>query len=189
LADGGANTLTLTNANFAGIGSAAITVYDGDGGNTVNGSSLSSPDAIVAYAGAGLDKLTGGAGNDVFFAGGSTTMTGKTGTNEFAFFGPGAANVIADFAASATNEIAFSNFGFSLGLPGASAAPKALPTTLFVANSSGSFTNAVQRFAYNTTSGQMMFDADGNGSGSAPQLVSTLTNHPTVTASQLFFVT
>jgi hypothetical protein len=77
LADGGANTLTLTNASFAGLSSTGrITVIDGDSGNAVDGSGLTATNAIVVRAGVGADFVTGGAGSDRFFAGGNTIMIG-----------------------------------------------------------------------------------------------------------------
>ena len=137
LANGAANTLTLQAINFTGVTGGTITVNDGNSGNTVSGSSLRSADAIVVHAGSGADSLTGGAGNDIFYAGGDTTMTGNAGANQFVFSAPGASNTIVDFAASSTNELVFSNSGFSLGQSGASATPQALPTTLFASNSTG----------------------------------------------------
>ncbi|MGH7065237.1 MAG: hypothetical protein ACREET_14270 [Stellaceae bacterium] len=187
LADGGTNVLTLKAANFAGVTDGATTVYDGANGNAVLASGLPAMDAITVHAGAGIDKLTGGAGNDALFAGGKTTMTGKTGANQFVFSGPGSANVVADFAASVQNEIVFSNFGFSLGQSGASATPQQLPGNLFVENATGKFTNTTERFADDTANGKLFFAADG--SGSTPELVATLTNHPELSASQLFFIT
>ncbi len=127
LANGGANTLTLTDLNFAGLFGNPITVNGGGSGNTVNGAGLTGTNAIVVHAGAGTDALKGGAGNDIFFAGGKTNMTGGLGANEFTFAAPGTANVVADFALSATNEAVVSNSGFSLGLSGASSFPQALP--------------------------------------------------------------
>jgi hypothetical protein len=187
LAGAGANKLSLTAANFTGVGGDTITVHDGNGGTTVSAASLKAADAIVVYAGTGADKLAGGAGNDVFYAGGDTTMTGKGGTNEFVFYGPGAGNVITDFAASSKNEIVFSNFGFSLGRSNASATPHALPTDLFVSNSTGRFTNTTERFAYDAENGKLFYSSDG--SGGASQLVATLANHPGLDAAHLFFVT
>ena len=101
-----------------------------------------------------------------------------------------ATNTIADFGASLTNELVFSNSGFSLGQGGASSIPQALPTTLFTSNTTGAFSTTAQRFAYNTTNGQLLYDSQGSTSGSTTHLVATLTNHPNITAaSQLFFVT
>ncbi len=181
--------LTLQAINFTGVAGGTITVNDGNSGNTVSGSSLTSADAIVVHAGSGADSLTGGAGNDIFYAGGDTTMTGNAGANQFVFSAPGASNTIVDFAASSTNELVFSNSGFSLGQSGASATPQALPTTLFASNSTGAFGTTAQRFAYDTTNGQLLYDAQGSASGSTPQLVATLTGHPAISAAtQLFFV-
>ncbi len=191
LANGAANTLTFATANFTGT-AGVITVNDGNSGNTVSGSTLTSADAIVLHAGAGADVLTGGAGNDVFYAGGDTTMTGGGGTNQFIFSAAGAAtNKIADFGASSTNELVFSNSNFGLGLSGASATPQAISSseaaTLFTANSTGAFANTSQRLAYDTANGEL-FSSTG-GSGGTSHLVATLTGEPSInTANQLFFI-
>ena len=68
LASTGANSLTLTNANFTGITTSppSITIYGGSAGNTVNASKLTGTDRVIAVGGAGKDVFTGGAGNDQF---------------------------------------------------------------------------------------------------------------------------
>jgi hypothetical protein len=184
LADGGANTLNLTKVNFTGT-KGSITIADGNGSNTVSAATLPATDRIVVYAGSGVDKLVGGAGGDIFYAGGRTTMTGKTGTNEFIFSAPGH-NVITDFSASITNEIVVSNSGFNLKLSGAGSKPTLLPSGLFVANATGAFTKSSQRFAYDTSDGELFFSA--TGSTKNEQLVVTLTGHPSLAAGQVFFV-
>ncbi len=186
LANGAANSLTLANANFTGVAGSAITVNGGNGGNTVSAAGVAAPDRIVVHAGTGADLLTGGPGNDVFYAGGDTTMTGGAGANEFAFSAAGA-NTVADFAASPTNQIAFSNAGFALGQGGAASTPKPLPSGLFVADGTGAFTAATQRFAYDTSTGGLYYSA--SGTTAAEHLVATLSGHPTLAASQLFFIT
>ncbi len=188
LADGKANTLALTSANFTGVTGAAITISDGDNGNTVSlASTAPAADHIIVYAGTGADVLTGGAGNDVFHAGGKTTMTGNGGTNEFVFSAAGS-NTIADFTASATNEMLFiSGSGFSL--PGATATPQPLGG-LFVQNGTGTFTATSQRFAYDTGNHDLYYDAGGSAPGSSRQLVAALSDHPaSLNAAQLLFST
>ena len=88
LANGGANSLTLANANFTGVLGGSITVYGGTGGNTIDGSGLTgTADDLNIYGGAGADVLKGGAGNDIFsFAAANLTPTdtvsGGAGNNE-----------------------------------------------------------------------------------------------------------
>ncbi len=103
-----ANTLSLTDTNFNGV-FGPITVNDGNSGNTVNATGVATPGHdITINAGTGLDKLTGGAGTNQFYAGGDTTMTGGSGLNEFIFTATGS-NTIANFGALATNELVFSD--------------------------------------------------------------------------------
>jgi fibronectin-binding autotransporter adhesin len=186
-----ANTLTLTAANFAGVASKSIEMVDGNRGNTINAAALPSADGVVIQAGSGADDLIGGAGNDVFYAGGDTTMTGGGGTNQFIFDAPGAGNVIADFAASASNELVFSNAGFNLGFSGATSTPQkwtaSEAATEFVADGTGSFTTTSQRLAYDTTTGNLFASTDG--SGGTAHLVAQLTGDPGIAAAQLFFIT
>ena len=99
-------------------------------------------------------------------------------------------NTVADFTASATNEIAFSNSGFALGQSGATSTPQALPAGLFVSDSTGTFTSAsttAQRFAYGTSNGELFYSA--SGTTATEHLVATLTGDPALAASHLFFIT
>ncbi|HEU0156187.1 MAG TPA: hypothetical protein VFQ82_08960, partial [Stellaceae bacterium] len=144
---------------------------------------LTGSNAIVLVGGADADRLT---------AAQHATMTGGAGADIFVLTTPGTlaapdTNTITDFT-HGTDKITFSDTGFSLKLSGASATPKALPSTLFVSNSTGRFTSTAQRFAYNTTTGALDHDSKGNTAGSAKELIATLTGHPTLTASDLSFV-
>jgi ELWxxDGT repeat protein len=51
LANGAANSLTLVDANFAGVTGGTITVYGGNAGNTVNASALTGADRVWCGAG------------------------------------------------------------------------------------------------------------------------------------------
>ena len=182
LANGGANSLTLSNANFAGVNNSTITVYGGDSGNQISEAGVAATDKVV---------LKGGVGADTLIAGQNAGMTGGTGTDVFVFTTPGSlatpdTNSISDFI-HASDKIALSNAGFGLGLAGANAAPQPLPASLFSPQSNGSFTTAAQRFSYNSTSGALSYDADGSGAG-ASRLIATLTTHPTLAITDLFFV-
>jgi hypothetical protein len=83
-----------------------------------------------------VDRLTGGAGNGLFHAGGKWTMAGKGGDNEFVFSAPGSCT-ITDFPrlsrtrSSSKNQIVFGNSGFNLDLGGAGTKLKLLPATPF----------------------------------------------------------
>ncbi len=193
LANGGADSLTLTSANFTGVGGNTITVFDGKSGNTIIASTLPSTDKIVVHAGVGTDTLKGGAGNDIFYAGGKTKMTGGAGKNQFTFADIGT-NGITDFAASAGNELVLRKSGFNLGADQglATGTPKHLAASVFVANSTGTFTTTGQRFAYNTTNGTLRYDKDGSGGsfGASTVVVVVLSGHPSLSAGasgKIFF--
>jgi hypothetical protein len=188
LANGGADQLTLTDSNFTGIADDKIYVFCGNDADTVDAAALASPFRVVIDAGNGADVLTGGAGDDVFYAGGDTTMKGGGGANDFIFKAPGAHNAILDFAVSKTNKIVVSNAGFDLGQAGATLTPQKLPAALFGSNKTGGFNTAAQRFAYDTSNGDLYYDAHGNGAGGSKQLVVHLAGDPAVSATQLFFV-
>jgi hypothetical protein len=187
---GGPDKLTLTTANFAGVTGNAITITDGGKGNTVSAAGIAAADHIVVHAGVGVDRLTGGLGNDVFFARGKTVMTGGAGANEFVFNSTGVTNFIADFHLSTANELVFSNAGFKLGLTGGTSTPKMLTAaqaaTLFIANTTGKFTKTSQRLAYDKSNGELF--ASSTGTTATERLVATLSDHAAIAASQLFFV-
>jgi hypothetical protein len=180
LANDGKDSLLLTQDNFTGVTGDTITVTDGNKGDNVTARGLAAADILIVHA---------GAGPDVFYAGGDTTMRGGMGTNEFIFTTAGK-NVIKDFAVSSTNELVFSNAAFNLGLSGATSTPQQLTAAeaaqLFVADSTGAFTDTSQRLAYDTKTGQLF--AGSHGSGGAKHLVTTLADQATINGSQLFFI-
>ena len=126
LADGGADRLTLVSANLTGVTGGMITVEGGNDGNRLSEAGVARADDAI---------LKGGAGNDTLIAGRHAAMTGGLGADVFELTTPGATttpnnkNKITDFTPG-TDEIAFSDAGFKLGLSGASGTPQALPVDL-----------------------------------------------------------
>jgi serralysin len=96
---------------------------------------------------------------------------------------PGAANadLVTDFV-SATDKLALDNAVFTaLGLDGNFAAGDAR----FAAGAGfTSGRDASDRIFYNTTTGQLFYDADGSGAGAA-QLVASLQGNPAITATDI----
>lgn len=190
LANGAANSLALASANFTGVTGDVITVNDGNSNNIVSGSTLTATYAIVVHAGSGADTLTGGAGNDVFYAAGKTKMTGKLGTNQFIVAATGT-NSITDFKASASNELVLRNSGFNLGADQGlgTGTPQHLDTAVFRTKTDGTFDNSTERFAYKASTGVLYYGAKGS-SGSSSAIV-TLTDLPGLSAGatgNLYFV-
>jgi ELWxxDGT repeat protein len=175
LAGAAANSLSLVNGNFAGAAGATITIVGGAKGNRLSEAAVSAADRAI---------LRGGAGADILIAGRHATMTGGAGNDRFELTLRGSPatpdrNTIADFEHGA-DKLGLAEAGFGLG-----AAPVA--ATLFRANPTGAFATTAQRFAYNTATGVLRFDADGKGGGSSPLTIATLGGHPTLSAGDLFF--
>jgi hypothetical protein len=55
-----------------------------------------------------------------------------------------------------------------------------------VSDATGAFTATTQRFAYDTTKGDLNYSASGTTAGE--KLVATLTGHPTLAASSLYYI-
>jgi Ca2+-binding RTX toxin-like protein len=148
---GGAGSATLVNIENVRIGGGDDRMTGNAGDNSLS-------------AGWGNDTLDGGAGND--------ELVGDAGSDTYVFsVAPGAANadVVWTFD-SGVDEIhldsaAHANLGaagrFSPGDP------------RFAANASGTAQDADDRVIRNTTTNELWYDADGNGSGSA-QLIAVV---------------
>ena len=119
--------------------------------------------------GAWDDILNGGAGNDTLSGGnGNDMLTGGTGADWFIFdiIANATANMdtITDFV-SGTDKLQFSKTAFT-GLSDADLG--SLSTDAFWTGTGVSTAHdATDRFIYNSTTGALYYDADGNGTGSA----------------------
>jgi Ca2+-binding RTX toxin-like protein len=111
-------------------------------------------------AGAGHDSLGGGGGNDWLYGGeGSDTLSGGRGSDVFVFDTMAiSSNLdrITDFSAN-SDIIRLENSIFA-ALPTGS-----LSSGAFVANSSGKAGDASDRIIYETDTGSLYYDKDGNG--------------------------
>jgi Ca2+-binding RTX toxin-like protein len=116
----------------------------------------------IINGGLGSDKLTGGAGADSFRI--ATTL--------------GASNVdtITDF--SAADDVVQLENGVFLAL----ATTGTLGAAAFRANTTGLAGDATDRIIYETDTGKLFYDADGNGAGAAIHFA-TLTGAPSITSA------
>jgi Ca2+-binding RTX toxin-like protein len=113
--------------------------------------------ANVLRGGSGNDQLNGDLGNDTLFGG--------PGRDSFVFAtAPGATNLdtIGDFD-PVYDTIRIDNAVFA-GLPNG-----VLAAAGFASNPAGQATTAAHRIVYDTDSGELYFDADGNGAGARVQ--------------------
>jgi len=128
--------------------------------------------AQYLYGNAGANMLDGKGGADV--------MTGFEGADTFAFSRPlGGGNIdrITDFA-SGVDKIALDHDLFGLGIG-------PLPASAFVTGSAAA--DADDRIIYDSTTGALYYDADGNGAGAAVQFA-TLGGAPALTASDFIVI-
>ena len=156
------DNLTLTGtAVINGTGNALSNTITGNtSNNTLDG-------------GTGIDTLTGMAGNDILVGGfGNDILTGGTGADSFRFNAPNeGVDTIKDFTVAQSDIIQILATGFGGGLVAGT-----LSASMFISGAGVSApTNSSQRFIYNTTNGNLFFDADGNGSSFATTQIATLT--------------
>ncbi|WP_442583170.1 calcium-binding protein [Mesorhizobium sp. ASY16-5R] len=124
--------------------------------------------------------ITGNAtSNRIDGKGGHDTLNGLGGTDTFVFSATiGAANIdtVADFSAAA-DTVELENAIFTkLTVTGA------LANGNFRANASGVALDANDHIVYETDTGKLFYDADGNGAGAAIQFA-VLTGNPAITAA------
>jgi Ca2+-binding RTX toxin-like protein len=152
----------------------ANTITGNSAGNTLSGGGQH--DTLIGLGGG--DVLRGGAGND--------TLTGSGGPDNFEFSSALNANVdrITDFnRASDTvwlDNAVFTAFATTgVVLPGAA---------FYSAPGATAAHDLNDRIIYNSTSGRLYYDADGNAASSAPIHFATLTGAPVVTAADFFII-
>jgi serralysin len=151
---------------------------------TVLGSAFA--DALIGSTGA--NRLEGGGGNDTLAGGaGVDTLIGGAGSDSFDFVSaPGTANAdrLLDFT-SGSDKLRFDD-AFHPGA-GALGSLVAGDQRFWSAAGATAGHDATDRFVYDTTTGNLYYDADGNGSGVA-QLAATLQLSATLQAVDLVIV-
>jgi Ca2+-binding RTX toxin-like protein len=142
----------------------------GIGGISLTGNEL----ANTLWGNNGGNTLNGGAGSD--------TLSGFGGADTFAFttaLGAGNVDAVTDFVAG-TEKIALDDAVFA-GIGGIGA----LNANAFVSGSTAQ--DADDRILYDAATGNLFFDADGNGAGAAV-LFANLTNHAALTAGDFMVI-
>ena len=171
--------LSGTEGNDTLVGGAEADEINGFAGNDF----LQGGDADDAVlGGGGNDTISGNSGDDWVRGGtGNDQVAGGRGQDSFAFAESGAANadVLTDFS-SGWDNLQLDRTGFSaLGATGRFTAGDAR------FHSGSAAHDADDRIIYDQASGQLWYDADGNGAGAA-QLIATLANRPALSATDLF---
>ncbi len=199
-ATGGSFTYTGTTNAPAASDTGDVTVDRSQSGTTLTGTGLgeillgrdganniinANEGNDVLLGGTGTDTLSGGAGNDLLAGNaGGDTLTGGAGSDHFRFNAPtDGMDHIADFSGAGGQ-------GDSIDIAGAAfggLAAGALPAGLFAANAGGNFSDPAQRFAFDTASRTLYYDADGSGAGVKVALAH-LENAASITAADIRIV-
>ena len=167
----------LTGGNFGDVltGNQSVNVMDGGKGND------------VLSGGGGADALTGGEGHD-WLDGGTQKdiLTGGAGADSFYFASVAeAGDTITDFKPG-EDHIVINAAGFGIGEDQSFDFQSAAQIYLYAGNAAYA-PSTCPTLLYNTTTGSLLFDADGKGVQKA-QHVATLTNAPKITADDLLIV-
>jgi len=153
------------------VGNAGIDVFIGNNGNDIlsggggNDQLFGNENTDTLNGEAGDDQLDGGNGTDTLNGGlGNDILTGGAGNDTFVFntaLGAGNVDTITDFDAANNDKINLENsiftaFGATTGT---------LSAANFVANAGGIAGDGNDFILYDTTTGNLYYDADGNGAG------------------------
>lgn len=179
-------TIKGSNFNDTLFGGGSTDSIDGGAGNdNIAGNQAS--DTLLGgigddriLGGSGADTILGGDGADTIFGGtASDTLTGGDGADRFAYdHSNQGVDTIRDFSTAQVDliQISASGPGFSSGglTPGL-----LLGTAFFSSLTAGPGSgNAATRFIYNTGSGNLWFDRDGDGVAASEQLLTFGTSLP-----------
>src|SRR5438132_747888 len=174
-------TFNGTEGNVSISGTTDADTINGFGGNDFLAGN-SGDDSIVG--GAGNDTIYGDGGNDWVEGGaGNDLVSGSGGQDDIVFreFGAANADSVGSFATSwdrvQLDVAAFANIG-------ASGRFVAGDVRFYSAPGATGGHDADDRIVYNTSTGQLFYDADGNGPGAA-QLIATLQGAPTVVVGDI----
>ena len=164
-------------------GTSAINGTGNANDNTITGNGA---DNILRGFG-GIDKLIGGGGNDTLYGGiGRDLLTGGSGGDAFvfdtAFDATKTFDKVTDFV-SGLDKLVFDKTVFSAFVATGSMGMEAFYSGAGVTKAHDS----TDRIVYNTTSGMLWYDADGNGSGKAVQ-VAVLDTHPELAFGDILIV-
>ncbi len=170
-------------------GSAADQLIGGDFNDVLKGGGgkdvlRGNAGADALYGGSGDDNIVGHAGNDTLNGGaGHDVLKGGSGADRFVFD----ASILAadsdqlpDFSSAQGDKILLQNSVFNaIGGAGGLGAAK-----FFVGADAH---DGSDRIIYNSATGGLYYDADGNGAG-AKVLIATLSGHPALTASDIVVI-
>jgi Ca2+-binding RTX toxin-like protein len=191
---GGSGSIQYLNVEHISTGSFDdhLTAHDGffwldsNGEEQFNGSSFNAGagnDTLIG--GAAGDQLHAGAGNDIVSGrGGNDFLEGGAGSDRFLFsIAPSAANAdrVGDFASGVDKIVLDNTSHLNLGPAGDFSAGDA---RFHAAAGATSGHDADDRVIYNLTTGELWYDADGNGSGAA-RLIATLDGAPALVATDI----
>jgi Ca2+-binding RTX toxin-like protein len=176
ITESGDFSYVLTDSQLVGRGTDTFSQIEqanliaGSGNNVLN--AIDASISVTLSGSGGADMLMGGNQNDVLVGGsGADTITGNAGSDRFAYNTLGDRNdTIVDFQAD-LDSLSFSAAGFGGDLvPGTTA-----NADEFVIGTAA--VDASDRFIYNSSNGNLFYDADGTGDN-AQILVAKLENVP-----------
>lgn len=151
---------------------------------------------IEMYGNSGANMLKGGAKDDVIQGNaGADTLTGNAGNDQFVFNDTASTDTITDFNAHPTQGnspngdlLVFSDAIFDLGANEGTGTGTATAFTAGILELTGTtFASANSRFGFDTTTGDLYYDADGSGAGTSVK-IATLSNIATISETDLAFI-